>query len=106
MLVEVKPAVMVFAASMSLAASLGVSSTQPNPMCVEDNGSLHSTNATSKWGGATMISSVLPQMPQDYYWTPAWQREELQAVAELEAGDYVEFDDVSDLLAWLDEPEA
>lgn len=53
-----------------------------------------------------MISSVLPQMPQDYYWTPAWQREELQAVAELEAGDYVEFDDVSDLLAWLDEPEA
>jgi hypothetical protein len=42
---------------------------------------------------------------QWYYWTSEWQRSEQVAIAELVAGDFVEFDSADDLLAWLHEPE-
>lgn len=57
-------------------------------------------------GGATVTASSIAPMPQGYYWTDAWQREEARALKEYAEGDFLEFSDVNDLLAWLDEPEA
>lgn len=42
---------------------------------------------------------------QWYYWTSAWQDNEKKALKELQEHNYVEFDNVDDALAWLNEPE-
>jgi hypothetical protein len=42
-------------------------------------------------------------MPTDqaYYWTPEWQANEREAVAQLEAGNYCTFVDAADAIVWL-----
>ncbi len=38
---------------------------------------------------------------QAYYWTGAWQRDELLAAAELERGEALRFENVRDAMRWL-----
>lgn len=52
-------------------------------------------------------SEVPPAIPasQRYYWSMAWQRDEREALRELENGDFVEFDNTLDLFRWLLSPD-
>ncbi|MFZ4894245.1 hypothetical protein ACL9RL_07335 [Plantibacter sp. Mn2098] len=54
-------------------------------------------------GAATQVSSA--NSDQWYYWTDAWQQNEKKALKELNDGAYVEFDNINDALAWLNDPE-
>ena len=38
---------------------------------------------------------------QEYYWTEAWQADEQATLAQIAAGEGVEFDNASDLARWL-----
>lgn len=51
------------------------------------------------------IPFVMPR-EQMYYWTPAWQNGEHEALSEKAAGQIVRFDsdDPEDIARWLDEP--
>jgi hypothetical protein len=38
---------------------------------------------------------------QEYYWTEAWQSDERKTLAQIAAGEGVEFDNATDLIHWL-----
>ncbi len=55
--------------------------------------------------GGTVTPRFTTGIGQDYYETEAWQTNEQISLQELAAGDYVDFDDPEDLIAWLLEDE-
>lgn len=51
--------------------------------------------------GVTVSPKFTNGIGQDYYDTEAWQTNEKTALRELASGNFVEFDDAEDLIAWL-----
>jgi hypothetical protein len=45
--------------------------------------------------------AVMARRSQLYYWTRQWQRDEAEAVCELERGEGVSFSDPLDAVRWL-----
>lgn len=49
----------------------------------------------------TRLQTIPPD--QAWFWTEHWQRMEREAQADIDAGRVYKFDDVEDMISWLDE---
>lgn len=52
-----------------------------------------------------VAGGILPR-EQEYYWSEEWQAAERDSLAQLEAGEGVDFDNATDLIRWLFSTEA
>ncbi len=65
--------------------------------------------AASEMSGTARLVVVRPPLTiprsQTYYWTAAWQRAEIESLADHEAGHYFESSDPDEVIRWLDAPD-
>ncbi len=57
--------------------------------------------------GKVMVDRLQTIPPdQAWFWTERWQKMEREAQADIDAGRVQQFDDVEDMIAWLDKDDA
>lgn len=99
-------------ATIAVATTLGMSILVVSTPAVQRR-AVSTSSRTAAWGASylpheTYTSTVqvgnltdLPDQSQWYFWTTEWQDQENTARAELESGNYLDFEDASGLVAWL-----
>lgn len=108
-------------ATVMVAATLAAPSVMSSPTHMQNSGTL-SRNAvesrlsilnehpidleTVEAGGLVFKLVASNEVGQAYFWTPQWQEQERLADADLRRGDYEEFENVEDAIAWLFDGEA